>query len=177
MGSVEGAVDTGSYVPPAAGWSHGRKGIDMVRTHERAVHRGDAKYTRNDVTGWVAWVFFAGVMMVTGGFLNAIEGFVALFRDDYYLVRPNGLVVNVDFAVWGWTLLIFGLLLIFAGYGVMAGQMWARVTGVIVAVVNSVVNLAFVPAYPIWAVIGIAIDVIVIYALVVHGREAKRARS
>ncbi len=94
----------------------------MVRTHERAVHRDDAKHARNDVTGWVAWVFFAGIMMVTGGFLNAIEGIVALFRDDYYLVRPNGLVVNVDFTVWGWTLLIFGLLLILAGYGVMVGR-------------------------------------------------------
>jgi hypothetical protein len=134
-------------------------------------------HARNDVTGWVGWVLFAGVMMLTVGFLNVMEGIVALFRDDYYLVRPNGFVVNVDFTVWGWTLLIFGLLIAFAGYGVMVGQTWARVTGVILAVFNSVVNLAFVPAYPIWAIIGITIDVIVIYALVVHGREAKRVRS
>jgi hypothetical protein len=149
----------------------------MVHTREPVVHPGDAKHARNEVTGWVGWVLFAGVMMLTVGFLNVMEGIVALFRDDYYLVRPNGFVVNVDFTVWGWTLLIFGLLIAFAGYGVMVGQTWARVTGVILAVVNSVVNLAFVPAYPIWAVIGITIDVIVIYALVVHGREAKRVRS
>jgi hypothetical protein len=149
----------------------------MVHTREPVVHPGDAKHARNEVTGWVGWVLFAGVMMLTVGFLNVMEGIVALFRDDYYLVRPNGFVVNVDFTVWGWTLLIFGLLIAFAGYGVMVGQTWARVTGVILAVVNSIVNLAFVPAYPIWAVIGITIDVIVIYALVVHGREAKRVRS
>jgi hypothetical protein len=73
-------------------------------------------------------------------------------------------------------LLLFGLLLVFAGYGVLVGQTWARVTGVILAVVNAVVNMTFVPAYPIWAIIVITLDVLVIYALAVHGGETRRIR-
>ena len=61
------------------------------------------------VTGWVGWVLFAAVIMFTAGFINIIEGLVALFKDDYYQVRPSGLVLKVDYTTWGWTLLIFGV--------------------------------------------------------------------
>jgi hypothetical protein len=118
-------------------------------------------------------VFFAGIMLITGGFVNVIEGIVALAKDDYYLVRPSGLVVGLDYTAWGWTLLLFGALLLFAGYGVMVGQTWARVTGVIIAVLNIVLNMIFMPAYPVWAIIVITVDALVIYALAVHGREVK----
>ena len=56
---------------------------------------------RPEVTGWVGWVAFAGIMLIMLGIFQAIEGFVAIFDDGYYLVRPNGLVVNVDYTVWG----------------------------------------------------------------------------
>ena len=148
----------------------------MVHTQEPVSPRGD-EYGDKNVTGWVGWVFFAGIIMFTVGFVNIIEGIVALFNDEYYLVRPNGLVIGLDFTAWGWALLLFGLLLVFAGYGVLVGQTWARVTGVILAVVNAVVNLAFVPAYPIWAIIVITLDVLVIFALAVHGGELKRVAS
>ena len=148
----------------------------MVHTEEPVYSEGDQDRSK-DLTGWVGWVFFAGIMMFTVGFVNIIEGLVALFKNEYYLVRPNGLVVNLDFTAWGWALLLFGLLLVFAGYGALVGQTWARVTGVILAVVNAVVNLAFVPAYPVWAIIVITLDVLVIYALAVHGGEVKRVAS
>jgi hypothetical protein len=145
----------------------------MVHTQDPVVYPKDDEDGGNRVTGWVGWVFFAGIIMFTGGFINMIEGVVALARDDYYLVGSSGLVVSLDYTAWGWTLLLFGLLLTFAGYGVMVAQMWARVTGVILAAVNAVLNVVFMPAYPIWALIVIALDVMVIYALTVHGREAK----
>jgi hypothetical protein len=129
------------------------------------------------VTGWVGWVMFAGVLMFTVGFFNIIEGLVALFQDDYYRVSSSGLLVHVDYTVWGWTLIAFGVLLAIAGYGVMVGQMWARVVGVIAAVLNALTNIAFIAAYPVWIALTIALDVIVIYALIVHGREAKALRS
>src|SRR4051794_17042732 len=141
----------------------------MARTQDPVTYPNDTDYGRNDVTGWVGWVFFAGVMLFTGGLVNCVEGIVALFRDNYYLVRSSGLVVTVNYTVWGWTLLLFGVLLLFAGYGVLVGQTWARVTGVILAVVNAVLNMVFIPAYPIWAIVVIALDVLVIYALAVHG--------
>jgi hypothetical protein len=130
-----------------------------------------------DVTVWVGWVFFAGVIIFVVGFFNIVEGLVALFNPGYYLVESRGLVLHVDYAVWGWVLLGFGVLLVCAGYGVMVGQTWARVLGVILAVLNAVVNLAFVAAYPLWIALTVVLDVIVIYALVVHGREAKVLRG
>jgi len=79
--------------------------------------------------------------------------------------------------VWGWVLVGFGVLLAVAGYGVLVGQTWARVAGVVFAVLNALVNVAFIAAYPVWITLTIALDVIVIYALIVHGREAKALRS
>jgi len=149
----------------------------MVHTHDPAVRPDGSDYGSNKATGWVGWIFFAGIMMLVGGFVNLIEGVVALFKDEYYLVRPAGLVVSVDYTAWGWALLVFGLVLICTGYGVLVGQTWARVTGVIIAVANAVLNMVFMPAYPIWAFIVITLDVLVIYALAVHGREMKRVVS
>lgn len=148
----------------------------MAHTQEPVVYPKNAK-RGNDVTGWVGWVFFAGIIMFIVGSINIIEGIVALVNDDYYLVSSNGLVVNVDYTAWGWALLAFGLLLVFAGYGVVVSQTWARVTGIILAVINAVVNLLFLPAYPVWAIIVITLDVLVIYALAAHGREAKLLTS
>jgi hypothetical protein len=131
-------------------------------------------YTERDqVTGWTGWVVFAGLMLVMLGLFQAIEGLVAIFDQGYYLVGSEGLVVNVDYTAWGWVHLILGVLAIAAGFGLIAGNMAARVVGVILAVLSAILNLAFIAAYPVWSIIVIAIDVIVIYAIVVHGRELK----
>jgi hypothetical protein len=126
-----------------------------------------------EVTGWAGWVAFAGIMLIMLGFFQAIEGLVALFNDGFYLVRPNGLVVNVDYTTWGWTHLVLGAVAIAVGLGLMVGNMFARVAGIAIALVSAILNLVFISAYPVWSTILIAIDVIVIYAIVVHGRELK----
>ena len=128
---------------------------------------------RPEVTGWAGWVTFAGIMLIMLGIFQAIEGFVAIFDDGYYLVRPNGLVVNVDYTAWGWIHLIIGLVAIAVGIGLMTGNMVVRIVGIIIAVISAIVNLMFIAAYPVWSTIVIAVDVIVIYAIVVHGRELK----
>ena len=68
-----------------------------------------------EVTGWAGWVGFAGIMLIMLGIFQAIEGFVAIFDNGYYLVRPNGLVVNVDYTAWGWTHLIGALFMRLCG--------------------------------------------------------------
>jgi hypothetical protein len=148
----------------------------MVHKQEPAVSAANSRGS-GKVTGWVGWILFAGLIMFTGGFFNTIEGIVALVRDDFYLVGPSGLAINLDFTVYGWALLIFGLLLIFAGYSVMTGKTWARVTAIILAVVNAILHMLFMPAYPLWSVIVITLDVFIIYALVVHGGEMKDYKS
>jgi hypothetical protein len=122
-------------------------------------------------TAWAGWVFFGGIMMIMLGAFQIIEGIVALFNRSYYLVSSTGLVVSVDYAAWGWAHLLIGILVLVAGFGVLSGRTWARVVGIVLAGVSAVVNLAFIAAYPLWATIIITVDVIVIYALAVHGRE------
>ena len=126
-------------------------------------------------SAWAGWVVFAGVLMVLVGAYQAIVGLVALFDDGYYVVRPEGLVVNVDYTVWGWVHLLLGLLAFFAGFGVLSGQTWARAVGIIIAGVAAVVNFAFIAAFPVWATILITMDILVIYALAAHGRELRPA--
>jgi hypothetical protein len=124
-------------------------------------------------TGWVGWIQFAAIMMVMMGIFHAIEGLVALFDDGYYLVGPNGLTVNVDYTTWGWTHLVLGIVVVAAGIGLFAGQMWARVVGIGLAGLSAIVNFGFIAAYPFWSTIVIALDVFIILALTVHGREMK----
>ena len=127
-------------------------------------------------TAWVGWLVFAGVMMVLVGTFQAIDGLIALFNDELYVVRPSGLVVNVDYTVWGWVHLLLGILLIAAGYAVFSGKVWGRTLGVIAAMLSAVVNFAFIPAYPVWSLLIITVDVLVIYALIAHGGELREDR-
>ena len=126
-------------------------------------------------SGWVGWIIFAGTMLVLVGSLHIIQGLVAVFNDEYYLVAKSGLVVHADFTAWGWTHIIGGAIIIAAGFGLYTGQMWARVVGVIFASLSILVNFAFMAAYPFWSAIVIALDVFIILALTVHGREVQEA--
>jgi len=127
-------------------------------------------------TGWVGWIAFAATLMIMLGIFHAFQGLIPLFQDNYYLVGKSGLAIHMDFTAWGWTHLIIGLIAVGTGFGVLMGQMWARVLGIVIAVVSALVNIAFLSAYPIWSAIIIAVDILVIYALAVHGREVKSSR-
>jgi hypothetical protein len=127
-------------------------------------------------TGWVGLLAFAAIMMILAGAFQAIDGLIALFNDELYVVRPNGLVINVDYTAWGWTHLLLGILLIAAGYAVLSGRVWGRTLGVIAALLSAIVNFAFIPAYPFWSLLIITVDVLVIYALIAHGGELRENR-
>jgi hypothetical protein len=126
-----------------------------------------------DRTGWTGWVVFASFMMFLLGAFQAIQGLVALFEDGFYLVTAGNLVVDVNYNVWGTVHLILGVLLLLSGAGVLTGNLAARTVGVILAGLSALANLLFIEAYPLWSIIIIAVDVLVIYALTVHGRELK----
>jgi hypothetical protein len=125
------------------------------------------------MSGWVGWIVFAGIMMVMLGTFHAIDGLIALFKDDYYLVTDNGLAVTVDYTVWGWVHLIAGIIVVAAGVALFAGKTWARVVAIIVALLSAILNITFLAAYPIWSTIMIAVDILVIWALTVHGGELR----
>jgi len=145
----------------------------MVHTQDDSAVSGTSSRGSGNVTAWVGWVLFAGIIMFTAGVFNVIEGILALAREDFFLVRSSGLVINMNYTAYGWALLIFGIVLVIAGYSVMAGKTWARVLAIILAVLNAIGHMVFAPAYPLWSVMVIVLDVFVIYALVVHGGEMK----
>lgn len=137
----------------------------------RPQHRGEAP--PREATAWVGWIIFAGIIMIMMGSFQAIAGVVALFDSGYFLVGEERLLVNVDYTAWGWVHLVLGVVAVATAFGLLSGKMWARVLGIGIALLSAVVNLAFTAAYPFWAVTMITLDVIVIYAIAVHGGELK----
>ncbi|MGN6780336.1 MAG: DUF7144 family membrane protein [Marmoricola sp.] len=125
-------------------------------------------------SGWTSWVEFAGLMLILVGAFHVVQGLVALFRDEVFVVTQSRLVLNLDYTGWGWIHLVMGVILVLAGVGLFSGRMIARIVGVAVAFLSALVNIAFLPAYPIWSVMMITIDVLVIWAITVHGGELRR---
>jgi hypothetical protein len=111
------------------------------------------------------------VLLVLSGVFQAIQGFVALFKDDIYEVGSSGLVIEVSYTTWGVVHLVAGGVAVAAGISLFAGRMWARVVGAVVAGVSAIVNFGFLAAYPIWSVVVIVLDVLIIMALTLHGRD------
>ena len=131
-----------------------------------------ARNNNNEVTGWVGWAYFAGILMSISGVFSIIAGFTALLRHNYYLVGENTLVA-FNYHNWGWIHIALGIILFTAGSSVMRGGSWGRFVGIVLASLSAVANFAFLSAYPIWSIIVIIVDVLVIYALAVHGAEAR----
>ena len=125
-------------------------------------------------SGWTGWVGFAGVMMIISGTLNAIYGLIGVVNDEW-VVWTNRESLYLDVSQWGWIHLIVGLVLLLAGIGVFSGNILARTIGVLVASLSLIANFFFIPAYPLWSLAVVTIDVLVIWALTAHGGEMRQA--
>lgn len=126
-------------------------------------------------TAWVGWIWFAALLMMTSGVLNVMTGLVAVLgQDDAYLDTGVGLIV-FDVEAWGWAHLVFGAILILVGACLAAGQAWARVMAIVLVTLNFITQFIILPAYPVWSIIVIAVDAVVIWALIVHGDEVRDA--
>jgi hypothetical protein len=122
----------------------------------------------------VGWIFFASIMLLIIGFMQVFAGIAALAKDGstiYANVADNSYILSLDTTSWGWWHILLGIIVILAGIGVLAGRVWARTVGVIVAAISAIANFAFIPIYPVWAIVIIAIDVTIIWALTAHGRD------
>jgi hypothetical protein len=122
---------------------------------------------------WTGWVVFASIMLVVVGGINVIQGLAALFNDSIFVVRSDDQLLVADFDTWGVALLVFGAAQAAAGWGLNSGHGWARVTAIIVASISILGQTLFLSAYPIWSVMIIALDVIVIFALTARWAEAR----
>ncbi len=116
---------------------------------------------------------FAGAVMLLVGIFQALAGIAAIFEDEFFVVRPN-YVYDVDVTTWGWIHLILGAIVAFAGIAIYTGAVWARSIGVLLAVLSAVANFFFIPYYPVWSVLIIALNIAVIWALVQFGPEQAR---
>ena len=132
-------------------------------------------YRRNTdpVTGWIGWVVFVAVLMMIIGALNAIQGLGALFRDEGYWLTLSGDLLVFDTTTWGWIHLLLGLAMIGIGVLLLQGSTFARVVAIGLVALNLIAQFTSASLYPFWALIVIAIDIVIIYALVVHGGELK----
>ena len=124
-------------------------------------------------TGWVGWVFFAAILLLIGAAIDIFYGIMAIIGPNTAYFVGSSAVASFNVALWGWWSLIIGVLLLLAGLFLLRGAMWARVFAVVIAALNAVTQLMSLPAQPWWSIVMVTVDILVIYAVTVHGRELK----
>ncbi len=119
------------------------------------------------------WIGFAGILMLVIGSIDFIQGLVALFEDEYYVVTGSGFLV-FDLTGWGWVMVIWGVLLVLGGLGLLSGQSWARWFTIVVVCLNFIAQLGFLgnSQYPLWSLTVVALQVVVLYALTARWSES-----
>ncbi|MGH3993671.1 MAG: DUF7144 family membrane protein [Pseudonocardiaceae bacterium] len=130
-----------------------------------ATERHDAAGRREDASGWASGgIIFAATMLTIIGVFQAIAGFVAIFDDEFYVVTRN-YTFDLDTSAWGWIHLLIGIALLATAWGLFSRNVWAGVTAIMLASLSAIANFFFIPYYPFWSILVIALDVWVIWAL------------
>ncbi|MGW1814487.1 DUF7144 family membrane protein [Streptomyces sp. NPDC002125] len=117
---------------------------------------------------WAAsGVMFAGVLLLVDGILAIVKGIAGIASDEVY-TRINDYTFKFDVTAWGWIHLVLGVILVFVGWGILKGSAWAWGVGIVLAALNLIANFVWLPYQPVWAIISIALDTFVIWALCAH---------
>lgn len=128
-------------------------------------------------SAWAAgYAGFAGVVLVMVGFFQAVAGLIAILDDEFYVVGKE-YIFQFDLTTWGWVHLILGVIVLASGFGIFTGNVAARTVGVLVAALSGVAAFLWLPWYPVWAIIIIALDIAVIWALTMHGHDLARTSN
>jgi hypothetical protein len=124
-------------------------------------------------TRWTGWIGFAGCLMIIIGGIDFFEGLIAIIRGEYYAVGPNQIIV-FDTTTWGWITMLWGIIVLLAGFGLLSRATWARWFAIVVGTVTFFEQLGFVgsSAYPLWALTVLLLTFFVLYALIVHWDES-----
>ena len=126
--------------------------------------------TRTTSTAAVIWSIFAAVMMGLLGIWWVILGISGIAKDDLFVVTAK-YAFKFNVTTWGWIHLVLGLIALAAGFGLLVGQLWARLTGILIASLGCIANFAFLPYYPFWSVAIIAFNIFVIWAIATQMTE------
>ena len=119
------------------------------------------------------WIGFAGILLLIVGMVDFFQGLIGLFDDDYYVVTASGYLA-VNLTTWSWILMLWGVLLVLAGLGLLGGQTWARWFAILIVGANFFTQLGFLgnANYPLWALTALTLNVIVLYALTARWDES-----
>ena len=129
--------------------------------------------TDTTVTGWTGWGVFASVLLLIAGIFDLIFGLAAIIGPNTTVVVAETGLFAVDVAGWGWWHIISGIALILTSFFLYRGATWARVVAIILVIINAVGQLSLLSVQPWWSLAILAVDILVLYALTVHGRELK----
>ena len=131
--------------------------------------RTEGVFVSSESSEWASGAMdFAAFSMVIGGIWWIFSGFAAIVTGDFFAL---GREYTFQFSVstWGWIHMLLGVAVLVAGIFIFVGAAWARLVGVIVAVVWAIVAFTWTPYYPVWGIALLAISITVIWALTVHG--------
>ena len=121
--------------------------------------------SRAPVSGWaVGGISFAAIMMLMIGSFQAIAGLAAIFNDEFFVVGRN-YTFDLDVTAWGWIHLILGICLFIAGWGLFSRKLWAGMVAIVLALLAAIENFFFIPYYPWWSLLIIAVCIWVMWAL------------
>jgi hypothetical protein len=112
-------------------------------------------------------IMVAGAIMVIAGIWQIFMGTALVVHDKIYVGTPRYLY-EFDLTIWGWAQLLTGVLSVAAGYAALRALMWARVLGIGLAAISMLMQFMFLPHYPIWSLLVIALDVVVVYGLATY---------
>jgi hypothetical protein len=121
---------------------------------------------------WVGWITFAGTMLVVIGMVNIFEGVVTLIWDERSVAAPDRFVL-VGLTAWSWTVLLSGVLLIAAGAALFSGRTWGRIVAIVVVGLHLISQITWLGAYPVWSLLMIALDTVILFALTARWSEAR----
>lgn len=121
---------------------------------------------------WGGWLLFGAFLLGLTGAFNIIQGITALTKgEDVFVVGKRGLLV-FDYNTWGWIMLVLGVLMILVALGLNGARGWARIAALVLIGVHALTQIGFISAQPLWSLLVIGIDVVVLYALTVRWDEA-----
>ena len=128
-----------------------------------------------NVTAWVGWVWFAAFSILAVGLFNLVAGFAAALSPNNVLSWTNDGVAVVDVSAWGWVHVILGALLVVVGLYLFSGAAAARIAAIVLVVLNLVAQFVSLQTTPFWSLVIIVVDLVILWALTVHGAEVEKA--
>jgi hypothetical protein len=123
--------------------------------------------------GLGGWVLFAALMLVMAASFSLLYGLAAVLNDKVVTVGGSGGVIVADFTTWGWVHMALGVVMLGVAFGLFATKGWARWTAIAIATINAITQLTIITAFPIWALIVVALDVTIIYQLTVNWNTSR----